>query len=196
MPRRPVPVSHTSPASSVPGGWRQWALGALCAVHALFLIFALIPPRLRSEGATGRLLAAYQKWTGSEQRWDMFETIPQLHKLEAGLIEVREDGAIRRPGVILPELSPYPAPERPRHYSLFHRMIWQPDGPAYADAFLQRVTGQFRNQPRPPKAVALQIDAWHTRSLIGVKSLGEIAVNKIATYGPVPVGETPAPDTP
>lgn len=169
-------------------------LAALCVGHLLFLVIGLIPPRLRNDGATGSVLGTYEKWTGTEQRWDMFETIPQLHKLEVGLMEVRSEGAIRRSRVILPELDPYPVPESARHYGLFHRLIWQPDGPDYANAYLKRVADQLAASPRPPEAIALQVDAWHTRSLRGVKALGEIAVNKVATYGPVPVAE-PVPES-
>ena len=117
----------------------------------------------------------------------MFETIPALHRLDVGLMEIR-DGTVRRnAGLILPDFSSCPAPEDARVYTLFHRMIWDVNGPDYANAYLRRMAEELSGRSDAPDSIALQMDAWHTRSLLGVKSLGEIAVNKIATYGPIPV---------
>ena len=160
-------------------------LGALCLWHALTLVICILPGQWRSSGVVGEVLGQYQNATGTRQEWTMFHTIPVIHRMEVRLEATDPAGTPQPMGAVLPGFQPYPLPEEARYYSLFDRMTYLPQGQEYADALLARAANELGPVMDAGQApLTLVIDAWYTRSLMGIQKLGETAVERTKVFRP------------
>lgn len=177
----PAPDSLAAPARTP--AWVTRLLGSLCLWHALTLVICILPGQWRSSGVVGEVLGQYQNATGTQQEWTMFHTIPVIHRMDVRL-EARDPVGTPQPmGAVLPGFQPYPQPEEARYYSLFDRMTYLPQGQEYADALLARAANELGPAMDPGHApLTLVIDAWYTRSLMGIHKLGETAVERTKEF--------------
>ena len=164
-----------------------------CCGHAVFLIVSIIP-RTRGQDDPGNpAMDLYRSLTGGRQVWNMFETIPVLHSLDARLEARDATGATITAGCVLPGFRRYPQPETSRYYILFHRMLATSSGAAIREAYLKKIN----QMPSPPRDFgsggpwSLVMDVEYTRNLFHIRRDGQIAMPVTKVFGPASPGENP-----
>ncbi len=157
------PVQH----DGLPVKGRVWAVLLLgfCCWHAGFLITAIVP---RPAGGNGNLvLNFYRLFVSGQQRWNMFDTIPQHHTLTAR-IEVDHGRSGRaKMGSVMPGFTGYPNPENSRYYNLYYSILLGSEKSPHFVAYLRKMDNLLRAQHGNPIAGhwALVVDVEVTRLL-------------------------------
>jgi len=161
-----------------------------CCWHAGFLIFSIMPQDPKSEVPASPAMDFYRLVAGGRQEWNMVETIPVLHSLDARLEVEDEKGNNTTGGCVLPGWTPYPEPELARYYVLFHRMLMTASKPSFLEAYLRRVEGRLAAQRGKEVSGrwSLVIDAEYTRTLSLSRRDGELYVFATRSFNPANPG--------
>lgn len=157
-----------------------------CCWHAGFLIVSIIPRGPGQDEPGSPAMDLYRLLTGGRQVWNMFETIPVLHSMDARLEGEDEAGRTITAGCVLPGFTPYPKPESSRHYALFHRLLWSSNGAAFREAYLRKAANLLQNQ-RDSGARgnwSLVVDADYTRNMFYSRRDGLMSLRVTKTFGP------------
>lgn len=168
------------------------------ACHALFLIVSIVPIKWRDGAVLTAVFHIYQGCTACNHNWNMFETIPSIHHLDARLVVKDGSQKLREEGVLLPGLRRYPLPENPRLYSWVESVAFSTSLAVFRESYMKKAAAELLRSGRyDSKAeVSLEVNAAYTRSLLGVQKLREIAVERASLMGPFPISnlasKTPA----
>ena len=164
-----------------------------CCGHAVFLIASIVPRNPPPAERGNPAVALYRMLTGGQQQWNVFETIPFLHSLDAR-IEV-DDGVGGRAvvGSVLPGFTPYPRPERSRYYILFHRMLHNTDRPLFFEAYLRTTEALLRAQRGSviDGHWTLVVDVEWTRTLLYSRRDGVLSVPASRSFDAANIGGIP-----
>ena len=179
------PLSDGDPAHPAPPGTgslpRRAAsvlLLGFCCWHAVFLITSILPQHQSREEAGNAARNLYQIFVSGRQQWNVFETIPLHHSLEARIVVDDGPGGRATVGSILPGLTPYPQPENARYYNLFSTMLLNSPKPSYFESYLRRTEETLRARHGGATAVpwVLVVDVEWTRTLIHSRRGGGLYV--------------------
>ena len=168
-------MSGEDPATATQSGafpvkGRVWAVLLLgfCCWHAGFLIASIVP-RQTDDGKKGSpAMNLYRTFVSGDQRWNMFESIPLHHSLNARIEVDDGKGGRATMGSVMPGFTPYPNPEDARYYNSFFRILLDPARSAFFQAYLRRTDALLRT--RHGNAItgrwALVVDVECMRTLI------------------------------
>lgn len=176
---------------------------ALAAVHLLFLLLGMLPVPWRDKIALSPAFNAYERLTRCHQEWNMFETIPNMNRLEVRLVVQEEGRRAREEGVVLPGLRRFSQHDQVRLNNWMMSVIFNATRGVFREAYMHRAAEALLRSGRytPRAKVTLEVIPAYTRSLVGVRSLKEIAVEKPSVLGPFELKalvsqNTPAPSNP
>lgn len=164
-----------------------------CCGHAMFLIFSIMPRSRGQDDPGSPAMDLYRLVTGGRQVWNMFETIPILHSLDARLEAGDATGRRITAGCVLPGFMPYPKPETSRYYILFHRMLATSSGAAVREAYLRKIA-QLSSAQRGSGIGgpwSLVMDVEYTRNLFHIRRDGQISMPVTKVFGPANQGGNP-----
>lgn len=189
---------HTRPLSS-----REKAIVVLASVHLVFLLFGILPERWRDALHIGSPFNWYERLTRTHQVWNMFETIPNMNRLEARLVVQEGKQKAREEGVVLPGLRKFSQHDQVRLNNWMVNVIFNPTRGVFREAYMRSAAEALLRSRRysPEAQMNLEAIPAYTRSLLGVRSLKEIAVERPSVLGPFKLGAlisktTPPPATP
>jgi hypothetical protein len=166
--------------------FREKCILVFGTIHALFLIVAITPPAVRDRYLFGAAIRFYEACTTSLQQWSMFYTIPDIHRLDIRFSIRTPKQSVRFEGIVLPGLKPYPKPENYRFYGWVAEVILSKSNGEQREAYMRRVALELLHKKHypPESTISLDLDAYYTRSLLGVRKLREIAVKRTSSMGP------------
>ena len=110
-------------AFPVKGRVRAVLLLGFCCWHAAFMIASIVPRNDGPHERGNRAVDFYRLFVGGEQQWNMFETIPRHHSLDARIVVDDGKGGRTTLGSVMPGFTPYPSPENARYYNVFYRIL-------------------------------------------------------------------------
>lgn len=182
---------------------REKVIVVFASVHLVFLLFGVLPLRWRNGMHLTPAFSFYERITRSHQVWNMFETIPNMHSLNARLIVQEGKQKPREEGVVLPGLRRYARHDEMRFYNWMSNVIFNPTRGVFRESYMKSAAEALLRSGRysPRAQVSLEVIPSYTRSLLGVRSLKEIAVERPSVLGPFELGalvakKKPAPSTP
>jgi hypothetical protein len=164
---------------------------AFCCWHGAFLAYSIIPVSHEKDVPSHSVLDFYRLAVSGSQQWNMFETIPTLHSMDARLVGEDETGNQITRGCILPGFEPYPKPEQARYYQAFFRLL---SDDSYRDAYLRNAAQLLsaHQGAQDGKNWSLVADAEYTRHLFHVKRDGHLALPASKAF-PLPVSSENSP---
>lgn len=176
---------RTSPLTS-----REKLIVALATVHLLFLLTGMLPTAWRDKTFVSPAFRAYERLTRCHQVWNMFETIPNMNRLEARLVVQEPGNKAREEGVVLPRLRDFSQHDQVRLNNWMVNVIFNPTRGVFREAYMHSAAAALlKSGHYSPKAqMTLEALPSYTRSLAGVRSLKEIAVEKPSVLGPFELG--------
>ena len=179
---------HRSPpeAAAVCFGnrWLKGFLLAFCCWHALFLVCSIIPVPPTRENPGNPAVALYRLALGGRQEWNVFNSIPTVHSMDAWLEHEDEKGEKNIVGCVLPGFKTYPVPEETRCYQIFWRLAFFSDGLAFQEAYLKKAA-QLLSSQRDPGARgkwSLVMDVEYTRTLALISRDGKLSLPITKTF--------------
>lgn len=188
-------------ASTLSG--REKAIVVLATVHLCFLLLGMLPLSWRDKVHVSPVFHVYERITRCHQLWNMFETIPNMNSLEARLVVKEEGRKAREEGVVLPGLRRFSQHDQVRLNNWMVNVIFNPARGVFREAYMHSAAVALLRSGRysPRAEVTLEVLPAYTRSLAGVRTLNEIAVEKPSVLGPFRLGAlapaaTPAPSRP
>jgi len=188
------PAEHRNPdaagTEAVKGRVPAVLLLVFCCWHAGFLIFSILPRQPGQENPGNPAMDLYRLLTGGRQVWNVFQTIPPLHAFDARVEVKDETGARTTTGCVLPDLAPYPKPERSRYFVLFHRLLLTSSKHTFFDAYLRKLENRLSSQ-RGSGIIgrwSLVIDTEYTRTLIYSRGDGVLSVFATRSFNPANPG--------
>lgn len=159
-------------------------------LHLVFLLLSMLPNKWRDGTLGSELLHGYERITRCHQEWTMFETIPTMHRLEARLVV--KDGAqkARAEGVVLPGLRQFSQQDQVRLNNWMVSVVFQPSRSVFRESYMRSAAAALLRTRRysPQAQVSLEVVPSYTRSLLGVRKLREIAVERPSVLGPFELG--------
>jgi hypothetical protein len=168
------------------------------SVHLTFLCFGVLPVSWRERIHVAREFNVYERLTRCHQVWNMFDTIPTMNRLEARLV-VKEVGAKkpREEGIVLPGLRKFSEHDRIRLNNWIINVIFNPTRGVFRESYMKSAADALLRSGRySPKAeVTLEVIPAYTRSLLGVRELKEISVERPSVLGPFALGTLVVKDT-
>lgn len=177
---------------------REKVIVVFASVHLVFLLFGVLPLRWRDRIHLTPVFSFYERITRSHQVWNMFETIPNMHSLNARLI-VKEDGQkTHLVGMLLPGLRRFSQNDQVRFHNWMMNVIFNPSRGVFRESYMKSAaeallrSGRYTNKAQ----VSLEVIPAYTRSLLGVRTLKEIAVERPSVLGPFELGALVAKKTP
>ena len=189
---------RASPLSS-----REKMIVVFASVHLVFLLFGVLPASWRDRIHVSPVFQSYERLTRCHQLWNMFETIPNMNRLEARLVVKEEGRKAREEGVVLPGLRRFTQHDYVRLNNWMVNVIFNPTRGVFREAYMRSAalallrTGRYSSKAE----MTLEVIPAYTRSLKGVLTLKEIAVERPSVLGPFPLGtlvstNPPAPSAP
>ncbi len=182
---------------------REKVIVVFATVHLAFLLFAVLPLRWRDRIHLTPVFALYERITRSHQVWNMFETIPNMHSLDARLVVQEGKQKPREEGVVLPGLRPYSRHDEQRFNNWMVNVIFNSSRGVFRESYMKSAAEALLRSGRygPRAQVSLEVIPSYTRSLLGVRTLKEIAVERPSVLGPFELGalvakKSPAQPTP
>ena len=121
-------------------------LVGFCCWHAVFLIASIVPRKPSGKERGNRALDFYRVFASGDQLWNMFETIPPHHSLDARIELDDGHGGRTLMGSVLPGGTPYPNPEDARYYNVFYRILLGSEKSPLFLAYLRRMDDLLRAQ--------------------------------------------------
>lgn len=174
----------------------KWIV-AFATVHLLFLLLGMLPAPWRDKTPLAWPFRWYELATRCHQVWNMFETIPNMNRLEARLVVQEEGRKPRAEGVVLPGLRRFSQHDQVRLNNWMVNVIFNPTRGVFREAYMHSAAGALLKSGRygPRAKVVLEALPSYTRSLVGVRSLKEIAVERPSVLGPFELGWLAAENT-
>ncbi len=189
---------HASPLFS-----RKNVTVVFAAVHLVFLVFGMLPGRWRDHMHLSSPFNLYERITHCHQAWNMFETIPNINRMEARLVVQDGTKKAREEGVVLPGLRRFSQHDQVRLNNWMINVIFDSSRGVFRESYMRSAAQALLRSGRysPRARMSLEVVPAYTRSLLGVRSLKEIAVERPSVLGPFELGtlgskNTPAPSTP
>lgn len=166
--------------------FREKCILAFGTIHALFLIVAITPSAVRDRYFFGKAIRFYEGCTTSLQEWSMFYTIPVLHSLDIKFTVRAPSQPVRFEGIVLPGLKPYPKPENYHFYGWVAEIVLAKGNAEQREAYMRRAAKEllYKKHYPPESIISLDLEAYYTRSMLGVRTLREIAVKRTSSMGP------------
>lgn len=164
--------------------WLKGLFLAFCCWHALFLVCSIIPVPPTRENPGNPAVALYRLVLGGRQEWNVFNSIPVVHSMDAWIEHEDEKGEKEIVGCVLPGLKPYPVPEETRCYQIFWRLAFFSDGLAFQEAYLKKAA-QLLSSLRSPGArgkCSLVMDVEYTRTLSLISRDGQLSLPITKTF--------------
>jgi hypothetical protein len=161
-----------------------------CCWHGAFLAYSIIPVPNGNDVPSHSILDFYRLAVSGSQQWNMFDTIPTLHSMDARLVGEDETGNQITRGCILPGFEPYPKPEQARYYVALFRLLSQE---SYRDAYLRNAAQLLSTQQaQDGKNWSLVVNAEYTRHLFHIQRDGHLAQPASKAF-PLPVDSENSP---
>ena len=171
---------------------RMWSvlLVGFCCWHAVFLIASIVPRMSSGDERGNPALNFYRLFVSGDQRWNMFETIPQHHSLDARIEVDDGHGGRANLGSVMPGFTPYPNPENARYYNLFYRILLGSEKSPLFLAYLRRTDDLLRAQHGNTITGrwALVVDVEWTRALADSRRDGMLYVPATRFFDPANPG--------
>lgn len=188
-------------SSSLSG--REKVIVVFATVHLVFLLVGMLPVPWRAKLIVSPAFLFYERFTHCHQLWNMFETIPNMHSLEARLVVQEGAHKPREEGMVLPGLRRFSQKDEMRLNTWMINVVFNPTRGVFRESYMKSAAAALLRSGRySPKAlVSLEVIPSYTRSLLGVRSLKEIAVERPSVLGPFELGalvsnKIPAQPTP
>ena len=188
-------------AFPLPG--RKKVILVFASAHLVFLLFGMLPERWRDQIHVSPVFRFYERTTRCHQLWNMFETIPNMNSLEVRLVVQEAGRKPREEGVILPGLRRFSQHDEVRLNNWMINVIFKPARGVFRESYMHGAAAALLQSGRygPGAQVSLEAIPAYTRSLVGVRTLKEIAVERPSVLGPFELGAlvsktTPAQPTP
>ncbi|WP_395737981.1 hypothetical protein [Prosthecobacter sp.] len=173
---------------------REKVIVAFATVHLAYLLFGMLPAPWRDKTVVSPVYRFYERLTRCAQVWNMFETIPNMNRLEARLVVQEKGKKPREEGVVLPGLRRFSQHDHVRLNNWMVNVIFNPTRGVFREAYMRSAAAALMRSGRytPQAEMTLEVLPSYTRSLLGVRSLKEIAVERPSVLGPYRL-ETLAP---
>jgi len=167
------------------------------SVHLAFLLFGVLPTRWRDRIQVSSVFNLYERVTRCHQLWNMFETIPNMHRTEARLIVQERGQKPKEVGMVLPGLQRFSQHDQVRLNNWMVNVIFNPTRGVFRESYMESAAEALLRSGRygPRAKVSLEVVPAYTRSLLGVRSLKEIAVERPSVLGPFELGSLVAKKT-
>lgn len=187
---KPMSVSPATASTSslLPGAggnrWRNRFILAIATVHAVKLLAGILPEAWRPDLLPFGISHAYERITGSKQRWNMFESIPSHHRFSTRIVILEANGSERELGPLLPGFQSWPEPEKARIQCLYDRMFPTSMAPTIRVAWLQEADAQLRANLllAPGEVWCLETVEDYTRHLFHIGRDGGLYQRKLTRY--------------
>ncbi len=166
------------------------AILIFASVHLVFLAFGSLPVPWRDRLHVAPAHRFYERLTRCHQLWSMFETIPNMHSLQARLVVQEGTQKARAEGMVLPGLRKFSQHDQVRLNNWMINVIFNSSRGVFREAYMKSAAAALLSSGRySPKArVSLEVVPAYTRSLLGVRTLKEIAVEDPSVLGPFELG--------
>lgn len=176
------------PAFSLPS--RKKIIVAFASVHLVFLGLGALPLTWRDSLHLSPGFQFYERITRCHQVWNMFETIPTMNRLEARLVVQEPGRKPREEGMILPGLRKFSQHDEVRLNNWMVSVIFTSSRGVFRESYMRSAAAALLRSGRytPRAQVTLEVVPAYTRSLLGVRSLKEIAVERPSVLGPFEIG--------
>jgi len=182
---------------------RKKVIVVFASIHLAFLLCGMLPISWRDRIHVSSVFRCYERITRCHQVWNMFETIPNMNRLEARLVVKEEGRKAKEEGVVLPGLRRFSQHDHVRLNNWMVNVIFNSTRGVFREAYMKSAaiallrTGRYTSKAE----LTLEVIPAYTRSLKGVHTLKEIAVERPSVLGPFPLGtlvsnNPPAPSTP
>ncbi len=183
---------RTSPLSI-----QKKAILIFASLHLLYLAFGALPVPWRDALHVSPAHRFYERLTRCHQVWNMFETIPNMHRLEARLVVTDEKGKLREEGMVLPGLKKFSQHDQVRLNNWMSNVIFNSSRGVFREAYMKNAAAALLSSGRygPHAQMSLEVLPSYTRSLVGVRTLKEISVEKPSVLGPFELGTLVGKDT-
>ncbi|MFC5455410.1 hypothetical protein [Prosthecobacter fluviatilis] len=183
---------------AIPPTRRGKVIVVFASVHLVFLLFGVLPTRWRDQILVSPVFNRYERVTRCHQLWNMFETIPNMNRLEARLIVQEKGQRPRELGMVLPGLRKFRQHDQVRLNNWMVNVIFNPTRGVFRESYMRSAAEALLRSGRygPRTQVSLEVVPYYTRSLLGVRSLKEIAVERPSVLGPFEIGTLAAQTTP
>lgn len=182
---------------------RKNVVVVFATAHLVFLVFGMLPVRWRDRGHLSPLFSFYERLTNCRQVWNMFETIPNMNRMEARLVVQEGTQKAREEGMVLPGLRRFSQHDQVRLNNWMINVVFNSSRSVFRESYMRSAAEALLRSGRysPRARMSLEVLPAYTRSLLGVRSLKEIAVERPSVLGPFELGKlvstnTPAPSTP
>lgn len=177
---------------------RKIMIVVFASAHLVFLLFGMLPTRWRDRIQVSSVFNLYERVTRCHQLWNMFETIPNMHRTEAQLIVQERGQKPKEVGMVLPGLRRFSQHDQVRLNNWMVNVIFNPTRGVFRESYMKSAAEALLRTGRysPRTQVSLEVIPAYTRSLLGVRSLKEIAVERPSVLGPFELGTLVAKKTP
>jgi hypothetical protein len=177
---------------------REKAILIFASVHLLYLALGALPVPWRDALHVSTAHRFYERISRCHQVWNMFETIPNMNRLEARLVVTDAKNKLREEGMVLPGLRKFSQHDQVRLNNWIINVIFNPSRGVFREAYMKNAATALLSSGRygPKAQVSLEVLPSYTRSLLGVRTLKEIAVEKPSVLGPFELGTLVGKNTP
>ena len=177
---------------------REKVIVVFATVHVVFLFFGILPARWREQLRVASVFQFYERITRCHQVWTMFETIPNMHRMEARLVVQEGMQKAREEGMVLPGLRRFSQHDQVRLNNWMMNVVFNSSRSVFRESYMKSAAeALLRSRRYSPKAqVNLEVIPAYTRSLMGVHTLKEIAVERPSVLGPFELGTLVSKNTP
>lgn len=165
---------------------RKIMIVVFASAHLVFLLFGALPARWRDRIHVSSVFNLYERVTRCHQLWTMFETIPNMHRTEARLIVQEQGQKPKEVGMVLPGLRRFSQHDQVRLNNWMVNVVFNPTRGVFRESYMKSAAEALLRTGRysPRTLVSLEVIPAYTRSLLGVRSLKEIAVERPSVLGP------------
>jgi hypothetical protein len=169
---------------------REKVILIFASVHLVYLLLGSLPVPWRDRLHVSPAHRFYERITRCHQVWSMFETIPNMHRLEARLIVTEDKKKPRVEGMVLPDLRRFSQHDQVRINNWMVNVIFNPSRGVFRESYMKSAAAALLRSGRygPKAQVSLEVIPSYTRSLLGVRTLKEIAIEQPSVLGPFELG--------
>jgi len=161
-------------------------VACFAVIHAAYLVVQIIPHALRPKLPWRELMPAYKTLTGSEQVWDMFESIPSYEAFDATIQITSRSGEIRELGPVMPGMRKYRDLEGPRLHCVMDRMTWVGKFHPFQLSYLKKMDEVLKERDLLDEGDVwtLRYDLDYIRHLFHVRKDGQVSLRKVKEFSP------------
>ncbi len=177
---------------------REKVIVVFATVHLAFLLFGMLPVRWRDQIRVASVFNFYERISRCHQVWNMFETIPNMYRLEARLVVQEPGQKAREEGMVLPGLRRFTQHEQVRLNNWMINVVFNSSRGVFREAYMKAAAEALLRSGRysPGAQMNFEVIPAYTRSLLGVHTLKEIAVERPSVLGPFKLGTLVSKSTP